>query len=87
MAANAANPLHVVVGHSSCGWTTKQVADLPTGSLVVMCDKTPDDAACKSASAYPTHLVCSDAKHEDCRPLATGFKPSAELTALLSKLT
>jgi len=76
---------HIVAGHSSCGWTTKQAKDLPNGSVVVMCDKNPDHAACKGASAYPTHLICSSDSQGSCTEIAKGYKPASELQTLISK--
>ena len=75
---------HVVAGHSTCGWTTKQVEDLPTGSQVVMCDQTPDDKACKDTKAYPTHFVCSSSSHDSCKEIGKGYKPATELQALIN---
>jgi hypothetical protein len=77
------NRQHVVAGHSSCGWTTKQVNDLPKDSVVVMCDKNPDDSACKGATAFPTHLVCTGKDHTSCTEIGKGYKPASELQSLI----
>lgn len=73
---------HVVAGHSSCGWTTKQADNLPQGSVMVMCDKEPQHAACKGATAFPTHLVCSGT--DQCTEIAKGYKPATDIQKLLS---
>lgn len=73
---------HVVAGHSGCGWTTKQAAELPAGAKLVMCDKEPQHAACKSATAYPTHLLCQG---ESCKEVAKGYRTAAQLADLAPK--
>ena len=74
---------HVVAGHSSCGWTTKQAEDLPKGSVVVMCDKDPQHAVCQGATAFPTHMVCTG--KDQCTEIAKGYKPASELQNLITK--
>jgi hypothetical protein len=73
---------HVVAGHSSCGWTTKQAEDMPTGSLMVMCDKDPQHAACQGATAFPTHLICNK---DQCTEIAKGYKPAGEIQNMIVK--
>lgn len=72
---------HVVAGHSTCGWTTKQEKDLPNGSVMVMCDKNPEHAVCKGATAFPTHMMCQG--QNDCTELAKGYKSSEEIKSMM----
>jgi hypothetical protein len=83
MERNMTDKQHVVAGHSSCGWTTKQADDLPNGSVMVMCDKDPKHAACQGATAYPTHLVCSGGG--SCAEIAKGYKSASEIQTLMTK--
>lgn len=69
---------HVVVGHSGCGWTVKQLDEYKKNNVkheTVMCDKTPEHPLCAMVKAYPSHAECtslSDA--QGCKVVSEGFK-------------
>jgi len=65
----------IVVGHSGCGWTVKQIDEYKKNNVqheTVMCDKTPDHPLCAMVRAYPSHAECTDA--QNCKVVSEGFK-------------
>lgn len=74
---------HVVAGYSTCPWSVKQSEDMLSGSIMVMCDKNPNHAACQGATAFPTHLACKPNMTE-CTELGKGYKPTSEIQKMIS---
>lgn len=72
------NSKRVVVGHSGCGWTVRQLEEYKKNRVnheTVMCDKTPDHPLCALAEAYPSHAECSGS--DTCKIVSKGFKAAS----------